>query len=141
MVALRTGLFDFTFDDGSLRVLAPPPFDPRRFVFNDGAVDRQGRFWIGPMYEPLEPGDASPAPREAPFWRYDGNGQWHAGTRPVQIANALERGGEAAAARGGKPVRLRGPRGGPAGHSLRPSVREVNPRVTGARRRTRAGPR
>jgi len=89
VVALRTGLFDFTFADGSLRFLAPTPFDSRRFVFNDGGLDRQGRFWIGPMYEPLEPGDASPAPKDLPFWRYDGGGRWHAGTRPVKTANAL----------------------------------------------------
>lgn len=89
VVALSTGLFDFTFADGALRFLAPPPFDPRRFVFNDGGLDRQGRLWIGPMYEPLQPGDASPAPREAPFWRYDGGGRWHAGTRPVKTANGL----------------------------------------------------
>ncbi|WP_434386164.1 SMP-30/gluconolactonase/LRE family protein [Melittangium boletus] len=89
VVALSTGLFDFTFADGSLRFLAPPPFDPRRFVFNDGGLDRQGRLWIGPMYEPLSPGDASPAPREAPFWRYDGGGRWHAGTRSVKTANGL----------------------------------------------------
>ncbi|OJH35084.1 SMP-30/gluconolactonase/LRE family protein [Cystobacter ferrugineus] len=89
VVALRTGLFEFTLSDGSLRFLAPAPFDSRRFVFNDGGVDRQGRFWAGPMYEPLEPGDASDAPRALPFWRYDGAGKWHPGTAPVQTANSM----------------------------------------------------
>ena len=89
LVALRTGLFELRFDDGSLHLLSAPPFDPRRFVFNEGELDRQGRFWAGPMYDALDPKDPSPAPKALPFWRYDGPGRWHPGTRPVGVANAL----------------------------------------------------
>lgn len=89
VVALRTGLFEFTEKDGALRFLAPAPFDPRRFTFNDGGLDPRGRLWAGPMYEPLEPGDASSAPRALPFWCYGGEGTWRPGTAPVQTANTL----------------------------------------------------
>lgn len=88
-VALRTGLYDLDFASGRLDHVAPPPFDPRRFIFNEGDCDRQGRFWAGPMYVPLAPGDeAEQAPRALPFWRYEA-GNWIAGTRPVQTANSL----------------------------------------------------
>jgi len=88
-VALRTGLFALDFESGHLRFLAPSPFDPRRFNFNEGDCDRQGRFWAGIMYLPLRPGDQrEDVPKTLPFWRYD-RGDWHAGTLPVQTANSL----------------------------------------------------
>ncbi len=89
VVALRTGLFEFTEKDGALRFLAPAPFDSRRFTFNDGGLDRRGRLWIGPMYEPCEPAPQNDTTKALPFWRYDGGDKWHAGTAPVQVANAL----------------------------------------------------
>lgn len=88
-VALRTGFHELDFETGHLSFLAPPPFDPRRFIFNEGDCDRQGRFWAGPMYLPLKPVDqAEQAPKSLPFWRYD-TGRWHPGTLPVQTANSL----------------------------------------------------
>lgn len=90
VVALRTGLFAFDPVDGALSFLAPPPYDPRRFCFNDGRCDRQGRFYVGPMYDPLGPWDAQPAaPQSAPVWRYDGGDRWLAATPPVMISNGL----------------------------------------------------
>ena len=75
-VALRTGLFLFDPQDGSLRQLAPAPYDPRRFCFNDGRCDRQGRLIVGPMFGPLGPGDPRPdEPQAAPTWRFDGAGR------------------------------------------------------------------
>jgi sugar lactone lactonase YvrE len=53
VVALRQGLFRLDLDSGALRLLAPPPFDPALFRFNEGACDASGRFWIGVMYDPL----------------------------------------------------------------------------------------
>ncbi len=90
-VALRTGLHLFDPALGSLTMLAPAPYDPRRFCFNDGRCDRQGRLIVGPMHHPLAPGDPQPdAPKEAPLWRYDGRGRMTPLTMaPVQISNGL----------------------------------------------------
>jgi sugar lactone lactonase YvrE len=53
VVALRHGLFRLDLDSGALHLLAPPPFDPALFRFNEGACDANGRFWIGVMFDPL----------------------------------------------------------------------------------------
>ena len=37
-------------------MLAPPPFDPELFRFNEGACDAAGRFWVGVMFDPLKAG-------------------------------------------------------------------------------------
>ncbi|MGH8316688.1 MAG: SMP-30/gluconolactonase/LRE family protein [Steroidobacteraceae bacterium] len=54
VVALREGVFRLEFASESLVRLAPPPFDPTLFRFNEGACDSAGRFWIGVMFDPLE---------------------------------------------------------------------------------------
>ena len=88
--ALRSGLHLFDPQDGSMRMLAPAPYDPRRFCFNDGGCDRAGRFYAGPMYQPLKPGDGDPgAPRTAPVFRYDGARGWSPATPGVRISNGL----------------------------------------------------
>lgn len=89
IVALRTGLFEFDRASGALALLAPPPFDPRRFFLNDGGCDRQGRFYVGPMYLPLAAGDCDPgAPKALPLWRFEGDG-WSPVTPPVKNSNGL----------------------------------------------------
>jgi sugar lactone lactonase YvrE len=60
LVALRLGLHRLDLDTGALQLLAPPPFDPALFRFNEGACDAQGRFWVGVMFDPLE---GKPAPQ------------------------------------------------------------------------------
>ncbi len=55
VVALRQGLHSVDFHSGRVTPLAPPPFDPARFRFNEGACDSRGRFWIGVMFDPLNP--------------------------------------------------------------------------------------
>lgn len=62
LVALRHGLFRLDLDSGALRLLAPPPFDPALFRFNEGGCDARGRFWIGVMFDPLQ-GSRSVAPQ------------------------------------------------------------------------------
>lgn len=54
VVALRQGLFRLDLDSGGLHLLAPPPFDPALFRFNEGACDGNGRFWVGVMFDPLK---------------------------------------------------------------------------------------
>ncbi len=46
VVTLRTGIFFLDLESGALEIVAPLP-DPPPFVFNDGKVDRRGRFIIG----------------------------------------------------------------------------------------------
>ena len=71
LVGLRTGVYRFDLADGSLSLVAPAPFDSRRFFLNDGKCDRSGRFWVGPMRHSLLPmiGDAGAG--EGPLWRLD----------------------------------------------------------------------
>ena len=61
VVALRSGLFRLDFASGALASLAPPPFDPTLFRFNEGTCDTAGRFWIGVMFDPVR-ADALPRP-------------------------------------------------------------------------------
>ena len=90
IVALRTGLFELDLDSGALRFLAPAPFDSRRFIFNDGRCDRVGRFYAGPMYLPLRPGDEVGGEQAAPLWRYEpARAGWTAVSPPVKTANGL----------------------------------------------------
>lgn len=68
LVALRTGIACLDFATGETRLLAPPPFDPNLFRFNEGICDAEGRFWIGVMFDPLT--DVSAPPHEAPLHRF-----------------------------------------------------------------------
>lgn len=67
LVALRSGIFLFDIASEALHPLAPAEYDVRSTRFNDGAVDRAGRLWIGTIYEPRD----RPA---AALYRYDGAG-------------------------------------------------------------------
>ncbi len=72
LVALRTGLFQLSLANGTLDLVAPPPFDPKLHRFNEGLCDGAGRFWVGTMFDPLpdhakhppEPGTLSTFTRE-----------------------------------------------------------------------------
>lgn len=62
IVALREGVCRLDFASGSLTRLAPPPYDPALFRFNEGVCDAAGRFWVGVMFDPL---DDCPAPQKS----------------------------------------------------------------------------
>ncbi len=49
VVALRTGIHTFDFETGEARLVADPEADDPSTRFNDGKVDRQGRFLTGTM--------------------------------------------------------------------------------------------
>lgn len=53
LVALREGIHRLDLESGALDLLAPPPFDPSMFRFNEGACDAAGRFWVGVMFDPV----------------------------------------------------------------------------------------
>jgi sugar lactone lactonase YvrE len=53
LVALRHGIHRLDLESGALNLLAPPPFDPGLFRFNEGACDSSGRFWVGVMFDPV----------------------------------------------------------------------------------------
>ena len=55
IVALRPGIFHLDFASGTETPLAPSPFDPAFHRFNEGSCDRSGRFWIGVMFDPVDP--------------------------------------------------------------------------------------
>ena len=87
-VTPRGGLHLFDPADGTLRFVAGPPYDARRFTFNDGRCDRSGRLFAGPMLVALPP-DNPAGPNGMPLWRYDGGGRWTPLTDPVRTSNGL----------------------------------------------------
>ncbi|KJV08681.1 hypothetical protein VZ95_16180 [Elstera litoralis] len=52
LLALRSGLVRFDPATGGQTPIAPAPYDPKAYRFNDGKTDPQGRFWVGTMHEP-----------------------------------------------------------------------------------------
>lgn len=62
LLALRCGIHRLDLATGAIELLAPPPFDPQLFRFNEGHCDDSGRFWVGVMFDPI---DGSPAPQHA----------------------------------------------------------------------------
>lgn len=53
IVGLRSGLYSIDFGALQAVPLAPPPYDPELFRFNEGGCDSTGRFWLGTMFDPL----------------------------------------------------------------------------------------
>lgn len=66
VVTLRTGIHFLDFDSGALELVSGLA-DPPPHVFNDGKVDRRGRFLIGASTANF----ADPQPREGGLWRLD----------------------------------------------------------------------
>lgn len=54
VVALRDSIVRLDPDTGDRALLARAEHDPATTRFNDGRCDRQGRFWVGSMYEPRD---------------------------------------------------------------------------------------
>lgn len=63
LLALRYGIHRLELATGALELLAPSPFDPELFRFNEGYCDDAGRFWIGVMFDPIN--GSSPPQRAA----------------------------------------------------------------------------
>ena len=52
VAGLRSGIYRLDLKEGRHERLAAAPYDTQHVRFNDGRCDRQGRFWLGSMYEP-----------------------------------------------------------------------------------------
>lgn len=90
VLAMRTGLYAFHEANASLFQIGAPPFDLRRFIFNDGGCDPRGRFLVGEMYLPMLPGDEKEqAPDRAPLFRYVPNGTWVDMAASTKCSNGL----------------------------------------------------
>ena len=86
VVALRRGIFRLEFASGSLTRLAPPPFDPALFRFNEGICDSAGRFWIGVMFDPLD--DTAP-PQEFSLHSFTLTGGLHPEPDVAELHNGM----------------------------------------------------
>lgn len=51
VLARRDGLWHLDTASGAQRELAPMPYDPAEFRFNDGRCDAQGRLWVGSLVD------------------------------------------------------------------------------------------
>jgi sugar lactone lactonase YvrE len=69
----------------SLHMLSNPIAGTPHTRFNDGAVDRQGRFWAGTMYE----GPETDTPAEGLLFRLDPDGSLHQMESGLTISNGL----------------------------------------------------
>jgi sugar lactone lactonase YvrE len=87
LVALRAGIFRFDRATAALTAFAQAPFDAHRFTWNDGKTDPRGRFWVGPMYLPLDRRGAGA--KTAPLHRVAPHGAQIPKTAPVRISNGL----------------------------------------------------
>lgn len=86
LVALRHGVHRLDLATGALRLLAPPPFDPRLFRFNEGQCDATGRFWVGVMFDPI---GASPPPEQAALHSFTLSGGLRAEPDRAQLHNGM----------------------------------------------------
>lgn len=68
VAALADGLYRVEFASGALTKLHNAPYDVKHYRFNDGRVDRAGRFWVGTL---RRFSSQEPEGRGA-FWRMEG---------------------------------------------------------------------
>jgi sugar lactone lactonase YvrE len=79
------GLGFLQLTNKSPQILASPEADKPHNRFNDGAVDPQGRFWAGTMYE----GPDTPEPTEGRLYRLDADFSLHIMQTGLTISNGL----------------------------------------------------
>lgn len=72
VIAAQDGVHRLDTATGALSLLQAPPYDPAVFRFNDGALDRQGRFWFGSMFADFRTQGIEAAKGRGTYYRYDG---------------------------------------------------------------------
>lgn len=82
VVALRDGIWLADAHGRLERKVADAPYDPAWHRFNDGRVDREGRFWAGTMNERRD------APSAA-LYRLDDDGSLHRVLEGITVSNGL----------------------------------------------------
>jgi sugar lactone lactonase YvrE len=85
VAATARGLGVMQLSESTLKILAHPEADKPHNRFNDGAVDPQGRFWAGTMYE----GPETKEPAEGCLYRLDIDSSVHVMQPGLTISNGL----------------------------------------------------
>jgi sugar lactone lactonase YvrE len=91
LLALRQGIHRLELTSGSLQLLAPPPFDPKLFRFNEGCCDHSGRFWVGVMFDPI---DGSPSQRRSALHSYTLHGGLRRENDEAELHNGMALGAD-----------------------------------------------
>jgi len=86
VVALRHGLYRLDLSTGAHEMVAPPPFDPALFRFNEGICDPTGRFWVGVMFDPVT---GSPSPQRAALHSFTFAGGLRSEHHESQLHNGM----------------------------------------------------
>lgn len=82
VAAFESGFALYAPETGALDWIARPPHAAKNIRFNDGRVDRQGRFWAGSMVE----GDGEPRGK---LYRLDENGRCEVCASNIAISNSI----------------------------------------------------
>src|SRR5689334_15619264 len=93
VVALRRGFFLLDTETGQLSHIIDPEPDRPRSRFNDGKIDRQGRFWSGTVQEALTPAQGNSNARfydpVGILWRLDPDYSTHQMAMDITMNNGL----------------------------------------------------
>jgi sugar lactone lactonase YvrE len=82
VAAFESGFALYQPETGALDWISRPPHDAKNIRFNDGRMDRQGRFWAGSMVE----GDGEPRGK---LYRLDGDGGCEVCATDIAISNSI----------------------------------------------------
>jgi L-arabinonolactonase len=82
VAAFESGFALYRPETGALDWIARPPHAAKNIRFNDGRMDRQGRFWGGSMVE----GDGEPRGK---LYRLDGSGRCEVCATDIAISNGI----------------------------------------------------
>lgn len=84
LLALKSGLWRYDLETQQRTSLARPEAQLRRNRLNDGRCDRQGRFWIGSMEDPVNPKQS-----QGSLYRFDADHRCTLAVSGLYVANGL----------------------------------------------------
>lgn len=70
LLAAQDGFYRMDFESGQAELLVPSLHDPAVMRFNDGCLDRQGRFWVNSVRVDMDMSSTA----DNAYYRLDGNG-------------------------------------------------------------------